>query len=117
MRSIRRCAVALGTLLAGVLISAAGAAAKPGPIPVPPEAIVISVHHLDRDATPLAGDRPAATGAGASSAVATVAARDVPRKRGASKILILVATICVIGVSVATIRAIIAQRAIRIASA
>jgi hypothetical protein len=40
-----------------------------------------------------------------------------PHRRGVSKILVLVAAICVVGVSFATIRAIISQRAIRTASA
>jgi hypothetical protein len=66
----------------------------------------------------------AARGPAASPSVAAPAylgSQDPPapalHRRGASKILVLVAAICVVGVSFATIRAIIAQRAIRTASA
>jgi hypothetical protein len=52
-----------------------------------------------------------------SQAVAPAAAAPAPHRHGASKTLVLVAAICVVGVSIATIRAIIAQRAIRTASA
>jgi hypothetical protein len=51
------------------------------------------------------------------AAAGPVVAQATAHRRGASKILVLVAAICVVGVSFATIRAIIAQRAIRTASA
>jgi hypothetical protein len=63
-----------------------------------PSAVPGAGHLSSHDAVPKAG--PAAA-----------------HRRGPSKILVLVAAFCVIGVSFATIRAIIAQRAIRTASA
>jgi hypothetical protein len=73
--------------------------------------------------TPANSPYPAATDQGlgpaylASQAPGRSAERGAPHRRGASKILVLVAAICVVGVSFATIRAIIAQRAIRTARA
>lgn len=70
---------------------------------------------VDVDVTPAAHPQGAIMSVSAGAPGAVVAAQ--PHRRGASKILVLVAVICVVGVSVATIRAIITQRAIRTASA
>ncbi len=61
--------------------------------------------------------RRAGQAAPGASHPAVARARDTLPRRHASTVLVLVSAICVIGVSTSTIRAIIAQRAIRTASA
>jgi hypothetical protein len=82
-------------------------------------AVAISVRVGHPAARRGAGGYPGATrtapGAGQSPPVPE--AHSAPGHRAASKILFLVAVICVVGMSVATIRAIITQRAIRTARA